>query len=81
VMNLATGDQTSLNELVDLLREFTGCDVAPIYLDPRPGDIKHSLANVGKAHERLGYETIVPFRAGLQRTVEWYTERYGGSPD
>jgi nucleoside-diphosphate-sugar epimerase len=81
VMNLATGDQTSLNELVDLLREFTGCDVAPVYLDPRPGDIKHSLADVSKAGERLGYETIVPFREGLRRTVAWYTERYGGSPD
>ncbi len=81
VMNLATGDQTSLNELVTLLREFTGCDIAPVYLDPRPGDIKHSLANVGKAHQRLGYETTVPFREGLQRTVAWYTERYGGSPD
>jgi nucleoside-diphosphate-sugar epimerase len=81
VMNLATGDQTSLNELVDLLREFTGCDVAPVYLDPRPGDIKHSLADVSKAGERLGYETIVPFREGLRHTVAWYTERYGGSPD
>jgi nucleoside-diphosphate-sugar epimerase len=81
VMNLATGDQTSLNDLVTLLREFTGRDIAPVYLDPRPGDIKHSLADVSKAGERLGYETIVPFHEGLQRTVAWYMERYGGSPD
>jgi nucleoside-diphosphate-sugar epimerase len=81
VMNLATGEQTSLNELVALLREFTGHNVEPVYLDPRSGDIKHSLADVSKAGERLGYEMIVPFREGLRRTVAWYMERYGGSPD
>lgn len=80
VMNLATGERTSLTELTALLCELTGRDVAPVYLDPRPGDIKHSLADIAKAGERLGYATIVPLREGLHRTVDWYTARYDGRP-
>ena len=39
--------------------------------DSRPGDVKHSLADISKARERLGYEPSVSFEEGLERTVAW----------
>jgi nucleoside-diphosphate-sugar epimerase len=44
--------------------------VQPEYADPRPGDVKHSLANIGKARQFLGYEPKVSFEAGLRLTIE-----------
>jgi nucleoside-diphosphate-sugar epimerase len=42
------------------------------YAAERGGDVKHSLADITKARECLGYEPQVQFREGLERTVEWY---------
>lgn len=77
VMNLATGGQISLSELVQKLQAITGQDVAPVYDPPRPGDIKYSHADVGKAKALLGYEPVYDFDEGLRRTVEWYRSRNG----
>jgi nucleoside-diphosphate-sugar epimerase len=50
--------------------------VEPVYAAPRPGDVKDSQADIGKARRLLGYEPSVSFETGLQKTVEWYR----GSP-
>ncbi|MBD3376113.1 NAD-dependent epimerase/dehydratase family protein [candidate division KSB1 bacterium] len=71
VFNVATGKRISLNMLVDLLNEILGSDIEPQYLDPRPGDVKHSLANIGKAQQFLDYQVKVDFKTGLQHVVEW----------
>jgi nucleoside-diphosphate-sugar epimerase len=72
VMNTATGARITLNETFRILCDLTGYGGAPIYLPPRAGDIKDSLADIRLARELLGYEPIVDFREGLRRTVEWY---------
>jgi UDP-glucose 4-epimerase len=72
VFNIAAGRQTSLNTLIDMLQEITGQAVTPVYDDPRPGDIKHSLADISKAHRQMGYEPPISFLEGLRLTVEWY---------
>ncbi len=77
VFNLAAGQQTSLNTLVEMLHELTGQRVEPFYDAPRPGDIRHSLADIGKARERLGYEPHIGFLEGLRLTVDWYREQHG----
>jgi UDP-glucose 4-epimerase len=70
--NIACGDRITLNRLLEELREITGIDLEANYIDPRPGDVLHSLADIGKARETLGYEPSVSFSTGLRRTVEAY---------
>ena len=70
--NVGTGGRVTVNELVDALNETLGTDLYPIHDDPRPGDVRHSHADVSKAAERLGYEPAVDFEAGLARTVDYY---------
>nr|MBN1229344.1 hypothetical protein [Anaerolineae bacterium] len=71
----AAGGQTSLNTLVEVLQEITGNNIAPIYTDPRPGDIKHSRAAIDRARARMGYEPDISFIDGLKLTVDWYWEQ------
>lgn len=77
VFNVAAGQQTSLNELVRLLQDLTGQAVEPVYTAPRPGDIRHSLADISKARHMLGYEPNISFLEGLRQTVDWYRDRHG----
>ena len=74
VFNVACGERYSLNQLLDLLREIIGNDTQARYEDPRPGDVKHSLADITKAREQLGFEPQISFRQGLEVTVEWFRE-------
>jgi len=76
MMNLATGSRITLNETFEILCELTGYGGRPAYAAERAGDIRDSLADIGRARELLGYAPVVDFREGLRRTVEWY--RSGG---
>lgn len=75
VFNLAAGGQTSLNVLIDMLHEIISVDTAPIYTDPRPGDIKHSRADISKAQELLGFDADISMLEGLRMTVDWYRQQ------
>ncbi len=72
VMNLATGERITLNQVVELLRELTGYSGPVEYGPPRAGDIRHSLADISLAASQMGYTPSVNFREGLRRTVDWY---------
>ncbi len=77
VFNISTGQQYTLLELVDLLEQIIGVQDHPrAFLDPRPGDIRHSLGDIQKARDVLGYEPRVGFREGLEATVAWFRERW-----
>ncbi|MHB1999343.1 MAG: SDR family oxidoreductase [Solirubrobacteraceae bacterium] len=69
VYNIACGERVSLNELHRQLAELLGSDLAPIYGDPRMGDVRHSLADISMARRELGYEPSVSLREGLERTI------------
>jgi UDP-glucose 4-epimerase len=69
--NVACGGQFTLNDLLDKLREIIGVDTPANYVDPRPGDIKHSFATIDKL-TAFGYRPAVGFEAGLRRTVEYF---------
>jgi UDP-glucose 4-epimerase len=73
-MNVATGTPFTLNELVASLNELLGTDIAPIYGDPRPGDVVASHADIGRARELIGYEPRIDFETGLQRTIDFLSE-------
>jgi UDP-glucose 4-epimerase len=72
MMNLATGTRITLNDTFRILRELTGFSGEPAYAEPRSGDIRDSLADIGLAGELLGYKPVVDFREGIKRTVDWY---------
>jgi nucleoside-diphosphate-sugar epimerase len=68
-MNVACGERYSLNDLVRELSDLLSTSVAPRYAPPREGDVKHSLADITRAKELLGFRPRVDFREGLRRTV------------
>ena len=73
VINVATGTRISLNALFEAMRKLIGVDRAsPMYAPPRTGDVRDSHADIRLAKELLGYQPIVSFEEGLQRTVDWY---------
>lgn len=73
VINIANGEQVTINELFRRLREVTGqADIEPEYQEARNGDILHSLADIGRARELLGYAPKVGLAPGLQATAEWF---------
>jgi nucleoside-diphosphate-sugar epimerase len=77
--NIATGRRYNLNETVALLRPLTGYKGGIEYAAERAGDIKHSLADISRAQQKLGYLPLVNFEEGLRRTVEWYRESEAAS--
>jgi nucleoside-diphosphate-sugar epimerase len=73
VINVACGQQTTLNELLRQMLDLLGRrDLQPVYEPARAGDVRHSLADLSKARSLLGYEPIVDFRPGLAATLDWY---------
>jgi UDP-glucose 4-epimerase len=72
VINVATGRQISINQLAQAIQRLVGSALAPQYVEPRPGDVRDSLADIGLARRVLGYEPLVSFEEGLRRTVDWY---------
>lgn len=70
IFNVGCGGRVTVNGIVDQLNEILGTDLSPIYDDPRPGDVRHSHADVSKIRDRLDYDVAVGFREGLERTVE-----------
>lgn len=70
--NVACGDRITINELCTRINDVLGTDIDPIHDDPRPGDVRHSMADLTKAGTELGYEPTVEFQEGLERTIEWF---------
>lgn len=76
VFNVAAGKSYNLNDLYALLQEITGYEGAAQYAPPRGGDVRDSLADTSRAQQAMGYKTLVDFKEGLRRTVEWYREEF-----
>jgi len=74
VFNIACGERITLNDLVDMLNRILGSDIAPIYANPRQGDVKHSLADISSAKDFLGFEPKYSFEVGLKKTAEWFLD-------
>ena len=72
VYNIAKGEQTSLKQLFEMLKEISGKSINAIHGPERDGDIKHSLADVSKARKLLGYDPATSPLDGLRKTFDWY---------
>jgi UDP-glucose 4-epimerase len=71
VVNIAGGRRISLNDLIKEIGRVLGKKLDVQYLDPRPGDVKHSLADIASAKELIGYEPTVTWENGIPPTVEF----------
>src|SRR6202000_2094402 len=84
VYNVAVGQRTSLNALFERLRNLLApgfahlAQFSPIYRDFRPGDVRHSLADIGKAKRLLGYEPSHTVVDGLSEALAWYLAHVPG---
>lgn len=78
VYNIAYGQQTSLVQLLDKLKNISGSQIEPQHLPERSGDVRHSLADISKAKTLLAYDPKVSVEDGLRRTFEWYQAKAEG---
>ena len=82
VYNIAYGERTTLNQLVNYLKTFLSIydkdilEVEVLYGPPLAGDIPHSLASIVKAKDLLGYNPEYSMKDGLKESVEWYFNNY-----
>jgi UDP-glucose 4-epimerase len=72
VYNVASGRAVSLLKIITLLNQFLDTKVEPAFESPRPGDVKHSLADLSRAKADLGYVAQVGFEEGLRRSIDYY---------
>ena len=76
--NVACGEETSLTQLFHMIRSNLAAfhpaveSVEPVYSEERQGDIRRSLADIGKARRLLGYEPTHLAAAGMEQTLQWY---------
>jgi len=77
IINVGVGRSYTLNQTIALLNGIFEQQVRPRYDPPRPGDVRHSLADISLARQVLGYEPRVGFEEGLRRTVDWFRAKTG----
>ena len=77
--NVACGERFTLNQTLQMLGEIIGKKAEPKYVDPRAGDIKHSLADIEAAKKDLGYSVDFDFADGLKETVNWFSRIFANS--
>lgn len=70
--NIAYGGREYLNDIYKTLVEALGKDIEPLYGPERPGDIRHSNADISKARRVLGYDPEYDFARGLREAIDWY---------
>jgi UDP-glucose 4-epimerase len=73
VYNVGTGRRTTVLDLVAALNRLLGKNVVPGHGPARPGDVRHSCADITRARRELGFEPSIAFEDGLARTLGWLT--------
>ncbi len=73
-VNIACGQNISLNSLLEKITKHLNRSVQPQYLPPRAGDVRDSLADIALARSVIGYQPVMYFDAGLEKTVQWYRD-------
>ncbi|MCX6561975.1 MAG: SDR family oxidoreductase [Candidatus Aminicenantes bacterium] len=75
VFNIASAESLSVNALVRTINDVLGTSIEAVYAPARPGDIRHSAADIRKAEAGLGYRPGRDFRRGLEMTAAWFKEK------
>jgi len=74
VFNIATGQDTSIEQLITIVGQISGRESPVIYADPRAGEVRDSRANIEKARRLLDYSPRTEFKAGLKKVYDWIAE-------
>jgi nucleoside-diphosphate-sugar epimerase len=74
VFNIGCGTKTSLNQLIEQVNAILGTRLEPVYEAARAGDVRHSVADVGRARDLLGYAPAISLQEGLERVLAWFRE-------
>ena len=77
VFNIGTGNRVTVSGLLNILGTLLEREIVPTYAEPRQADIRHSLAEVTKAQEVLGFRPRVNIQQGLVKTLAWYRRTLG----
>lgn len=72
VFQIATGIETSIQQLAELLLQISGRDAAIGYAPPRQGDIRRNYSSISKARRLLGWEPRAELQSGLRETLDWF---------
>lgn len=80
IYNVAVGDRTTLNDLFAALKSAVAengvvYDKEPVYRDFRPGDVRHSQADIRKAASKLGYAPEYRIRDGIAKAMPWFLQK------
>ena len=73
--NVGSGAATTVNEVARLLSEIAACPVKAVRRAVRPGDVRHSRADIAEAMASLGFAPKTSLREGIERTLRWHQER------
>jgi UDP-N-acetylglucosamine 4-epimerase len=76
IYNVACGERTTLNELWKNIKETCGTSAEATYRDNRIGDVPHSLADISKIQNLLGYQPKIKVKAGMEHSYQWYKSIY-----
>jgi nucleoside-diphosphate-sugar epimerase len=77
VMNIACGESTSINTLLRIMQGVLGVSATARHGSPRPGDVRHSLADITRARKMIGFKPSVDLKEGLRITAGCYEKNCG----
>ena len=80
VVNIASGEEVSINRLVRELMELLGLQPEILHEEGRPGDVRRHCGATARARELLGFTPATDLRTGLAETVDWYRTSLPTSP-
>ncbi len=75
-INIACGARTTVNQLYSNICEIMNKNIKPLYASPRTGDVKHSLAETGKAGNLLHYSPQTNVATGIKKSIEWFSNHF-----
>lgn len=75
IFNVGIQSSTTILKLAETIASISGCTAGLVFLDPRPGDIRHSLANIQKLQRATGFTPSVPLEDGLRQLIDWVISR------
>jgi len=71
-INIASGKEITIKEIVKTIAEHLGCDKPIVYKEPRPGDVRRHFADISLAKKLIGFKPAINFEEGIKYTLEWY---------
>jgi UDP-glucose 4-epimerase len=77
VVNIACGEAVTVNAIIGTINRLLGKNVQPLYAPTRAGDVKHSLADITAARKLIGFEPVMLFQEGLEKSIDWYRQNLG----